>query len=74
MPSMLNWIYSRFTGKCNTLRHWSSLYPLPGQGLQVKANVANLFEMTSVNKDFTAPLLFNGSLDVVTFARWLAVH
>ena len=38
--------YSRFTGKCNTLRHWSSLYPLPGQGFQVKAHVANLFEMT----------------------------
>ena len=40
--------YSRFTGKCNTLRHWSSLYPLPGQGFQVKAHVANLFEMTIV--------------------------
>ena len=39
--------HSHFTGKCNTLRHWSSLYPLPGQGLQVKANVANLFEMTT---------------------------
>jgi len=38
--------YSHFTGKCNTLRHWSSLYPLSEQGLQVKANVANLFEMT----------------------------
>ena len=42
--------YSRFTGKCNTLRHWSSLYPLRGQGLQVKANVANLFEMTITMK------------------------
>jgi len=25
--------------------HWSSLYYLPGQDLQVKANVAKLFEM-----------------------------
>ncbi len=38
--------YSHFPRKCNTLRHWSSLYSLLGQGLQVKVNVANLFEMT----------------------------
>ena len=50
MLLMLNRIYSRFPRKCNTLRHWLSLYPLPGQGLQVKANVANLFEMT-INRE-----------------------
>ena len=51
--------YSRFTGKCNTLRHWSSLYPLPGQGLQVKAHVANLFEMTIKGSSRDVSLIFN---------------
>ena len=51
-------IFSCFTGKCNTLRHWSSLYPLPGQGLQVKANVANLFEMTIEKPGHLQPKIF----------------
>jgi len=57
-----NYLYSRFTGKCNTLRHWSSLYPLPGQGLQVKANVANLFEMTIFSRLVHHRTIFKESL------------
>jgi len=31
-------------------------------------------EQVGGNKDFIAPMLFNGSLDAVTFERWLEVH